>query len=83
MNDDGRRPSGVVGQKIGVRPADDGDVTGFEEDPLVVRGTRIDAAGAGAADSWRTFERAWNRANTVRCALSIAGAAALAASLAR
>ena len=44
---------------------------------------RIDAAGAGAADSWRTFERAWNRANTVRCALSIAGAAALAASLAR
>lgn len=37
--------------------------------------------GGDDAGAWRAFERTWSRANTVRCALALAGAAALAGSL--
>lgn len=40
-------------------------------------------SGTGNIDAWRSFERPWTRANTVRGALALAGAAALAGSLAR
>jgi uncharacterized membrane protein len=41
------------------------------------------ASGVGDSNVWRAFERPWARANTVRGALALAGAAALAGSLAR
>ena len=40
-------------------------------------------SGEGDPNAWRAFERPWARANTVRGALALAGAAALAGSLAR
>jgi uncharacterized membrane protein len=40
-------------------------------------------AGADVVSAWRTFERPWTRANTVRGVLALAGAAALTGSLTR
>lgn len=40
-------------------------------------------AGKGDVDAWRSFERSWTRANSVRGTLALAGAAALAGSLSR
>lgn len=40
-------------------------------------------SGTGGQNEWRSFERPWTRANTVRGVLALAGAAALAGSLAR
>jgi len=54
----------------------------------VPRNTRLAAVATGgraatATAGWAIFERGWTRANSVRCAASIGGALALAASLVR